>query len=161
MEDNLHIRVEKPAIIPEGWENKISPRRILVVDDDDDIRRFNAEALTGSGYHVEAAVDGAQGWEALNANHYDLLITDNNMPNLTGIELIKKLNDARMAVPIILASGLEYPHQVEELRLAATLPKPFTLDELLGTVKKVLGGADDHEQRAPASNGPFVDPWRV
>jgi DNA-binding response OmpR family regulator len=159
MEDKSLTRVEKPAIIPEGWENKVSRRRILVVDDDDDIRRFNAEALTSSGYHVEAAVDGTAGWEALNASPYDLLITDNNMPNLTGIELIKKLNAARMPVPVILASGVPHPEE-SELRLAATLPKPFTLDELLGTVEKVLGGADGNEPMAPASNRP-ADPWRV
>jgi DNA-binding response OmpR family regulator len=160
MEDKSFTRVEKPAIIPEGWENKVSRRRILVVEDDDDIRRFNAEALTGSGYHVEAAVDGAQGWEALNVSCYDLLITDNNMPNLTGIELIKKLNAARMAVPVILASGVPLAEE-SELRLAATLSKPFTLDELLGTVKKVLGEADGGESRAPASYRSPVDPWQV
>jgi DNA-binding response OmpR family regulator len=121
-------------------------RRILVVEDDDDIRSFNAEALTGCGYHVEAAVDGAKGWEALNASRYDLLITDNNMPKLTGIELIKRLNDAHMAVPVILASGVSHAEETD-LRLAATLPKPFTLDELLGTVKKVLGEANDGEWR--------------
>jgi DNA-binding response OmpR family regulator len=160
MEDKSFTRVEKPAIIPEGWENKVPRRRILVVDDDDDIRRFNAEALTGSGYHVEAAVDGAQGWEALNASRYDLLITDNNMPNLTGIELIKKITAARIPVPVILASGVPHPEE-SELRLAAKLPKPFTLEELLGTVEKVLGGAEGNESRAPASNRPPVDPWRV
>jgi len=144
MEDKSFIRGETPAIIPEDWENKGLRRRILVVEDDDDIRGFNAEALTGCGYHVEAAVDGAQGWEALNASRYDLLITDNNMPKLTGIELIKKLNAARIPVSVILASGV--PHSEEsQLGLAATLPKPFTLDQLLGTVKKVLGGsASDH-----------------
>ena len=161
MEDKSFIRTERPVIIPEGWENKVSRRRILVVEDDDDIRRLNAEALTGSGYHVEAVVDGAEGWEALNASRYDLLITDNSMPNLTGIELIKKLNDARMAVPVILASGLEQADQVAELRLAATLPKPFTLDELLGTVKKVLGEAGGGERQSMASNQPPVDPWLV
>jgi len=160
MEDKSFIRGETPAIIPEDWENKGLRRRILVVEDDDDIRSFNAEALTGCGYHVEAAVDGAKGWEALNASRYDLLITDNNMPKLTGIELIKKLNDAHMAVPVILASGMPHPEE-SELRLAATLPKPFTLEELLGTVKKVLGEADGGEWRAPPSNRPPVDPWRV
>ena len=160
MEDKSFTRVEKPAFIPEGWENKISRRRILVVDDDDDLRRLNAEALTGSGYHVEAAVDGAQGWEALNASGYDLLITDNNMPNLTGIELIKKLNVAGMLVPVILASSASYTEE-SELKLAATLPKPFTLDELLGTVKKVLGENAGDERRAPTPSRPPVDPWRV
>ena len=160
MEDKSHLREEKPPIIPEGWENTVSRRRILVVEDDDDLRRLNAEALTGSGYHVEAAVDGVQGWEALNASPYDLLITDNNMPNLTGIQLIKKLNDACMAVPVILASGVPLAEE-SELRLAARLPKPFTLDELLGTVKKVLGEANGGERQAQAFNQPPVDPWRV
>ncbi len=160
MEDKSFTRVDRPAIIPEGWENKVSRRRILVVDDDDDIRRFNAEALTGSGYHVEAAVDGAAGWEALNASRYDLLITDNNMPGLSGIELVKKVNAARMPVPVILASGVPHPEE-SELRLAATLPKPFTIEELLGTVKKVFGEVDGGDWQAPASNRPPVDPWRV
>ena len=160
MEDKSLTNVEKPASLPEGWENKVARRRILVVDDDDDIRRFNAEALTGSGYHVEAAVDGAAGWEALNASRYDLLITDNSMPNLSGIELIKKLNAARMPVPVILASGVPHPDE-SELRLAATLPKPFTLAELLGTVKKVLCEADGGGRQGPASNAPPVDPWRA
>ncbi len=48
MEDKTFTRVEKPAIIPEGWENKVSRRRILLVVDDDDLRRFNAEALTAT-----------------------------------------------------------------------------------------------------------------
>jgi two-component system, cell cycle response regulator CpdR len=160
MEDKSCNHLEKPAIIPEGWEDKVSHRRILVVEDDDDIRRFNAEALSGSGYHVETAVDGAQGWEALNATRYDLLITDNSMPRLTGVELIKKLNEARIPVRVILASGVA-PDEETELRLAATLPKPFTLEELLETVKKVLGGADSYESQEPKSNQPPVDPWRV
>jgi DNA-binding response OmpR family regulator len=117
------------------------PKRILVVDDDSDIRRLNAEVLTASGYRVDAVEDGAAGWEALNASSYDLLITDNNMPRVTGMELIKKVQSARMALPVILASGATRA-EAAEMHLAATLPKPFTLDELLGTVKKVLGEAE-------------------
>jgi DNA-binding response OmpR family regulator len=141
MDGKSITRAEKPTSIPEGWETSLSRHRILVVDDDDDIRRFNTEALTGSGYHVEGAVDGAAGWEALNANRYDLLITDNNMPRLTGIELIKRLQAVRMPVPVILASGLER-QEASQLRLAAMLPKPYTLDQLLGTVKQVLTAAE-------------------
>jgi len=152
--------VEKPASIPEGWEKKPSPRRILVVDDDEDIRRFNADVLTRMGYHVEAAADGAAGWDALNANRYDLLITDNNMPKLSGVELIKKINTAGIPVPIILSSGVPQNEEVE-LRLAAILPKPFTLDELLGTVKKVLTEAHGPGEWAPPSSSNPPDGWQV
>ena len=74
------------------------------------------------------------GWEALNANSYDLLITDHDMPKLSGIDLIKKLRSARMAVPIILSSGVMSGQKLEP-PLVAALPKPFTLDQLLGTVR--------------------------
>jgi two-component system, chemotaxis family, chemotaxis protein CheY len=160
MEFKSCTHVEKPASIPEGWENKVSRRRILVVEDDDDIRRFNAEALSGCGYHVDTAVDGSDGWEVLNKSRYDLLITENNMPNLSGIELIKKLNATGMPVRVIMASGVSH-EQESDLRLTATLPKPFTLDELLGTVHQVLGEVAPSEWQSPRANGSSVDPYRI
>src|ERR1017187_5344654 len=62
--------------------------RILVVDDEPDIRRLNAEVLKSSGYEVDTAEDGKAGWQALQAvshapDSYDLLITDHNMPGLS------------------------------------------------------------------------------
>jgi len=79
--------------------------RILVVDDDVDLRHVNAEALRRGGYQTETAADGAAAWEALQANSYDLLITDNSMPKVSGVELVKKVRSARMSLPVILASG--------------------------------------------------------
>jgi two-component system OmpR family response regulator len=115
--------------------------RILVVDDDDDIRRLNTEVLIQFGYHVDAAEDGAAGWEALQLKSYDLLVTDNNMPKVSGVELLMKLRAARMALPVIMATATlpkkdltRYPW----LQAAITLPKPYTVDELLGTVKEAL-----------------------
>jgi DNA-binding response OmpR family regulator len=119
--------------------------RILVVDDDRDIRRFAAQALVGSGFHVDAAEDGAIAWETLQLNSYDLLITDNNMPKLTGVELVKKLRSARMALPVIMATGKLPAKELAQnplLQLAAILPKPFSFEELLGTVKEVLHATD-------------------
>lgn len=63
-----------------------SPHRILVVDDDGGIRHLNAEVLIHSGYEVDAAADGAAAWQTLNADSYDLLIADHNMPNASGPE---------------------------------------------------------------------------
>ena len=67
------------------------PRRILVVDDDTCTRRSSAHVLLLSGYQVDATDDDATGWEALNANSYDLLITGNNLPKTSAVELLKKL----------------------------------------------------------------------
>jgi DNA-binding response OmpR family regulator len=114
--------------------------RILVVDDDIDIRLLSAALLFRSGYQVDTAEDGATGWDALQAKSYDLLITDNKMPKVSGVELVKMLRSAHMALPVILASGAmpEELNRLPWLRLAATLLKPFSPDELLETVKKVL-----------------------
>ena len=127
--------------------------RLLVIDDDIDVRQICAQVLISAGYQVDAAEDGAAGWEALHANSYDLLITDNNMPKLSGVELVKKLRSARMSLPVILASGT-IPAAVG-LQLAATLLKPFSATELLGIVKKVLSATTGsaREQLHPLPSG--------
>jgi DNA-binding response OmpR family regulator len=67
------------------------PQRILVADDDTNIRELIAISLIRAGYQVDAARDGAEAWNALKETTYSLLITDHKMPRLTGVELIKKL----------------------------------------------------------------------
>ncbi len=69
---------------------KSSRHRILVVDDSNGVRQLKVDLLVGSGYDVEEARDGADGWEALQTGHYDLIITDNTMPRMTGVEMIEK-----------------------------------------------------------------------
>jgi DNA-binding response OmpR family regulator len=129
------------------------PHRILVVDDDPYIRHLCAEVLIRHGYEVNAAADGAAAWELLDADRYDLLITDHNMPRLTGVELVKKLRSARMTLPVIVITG-RFPSealaQTPSLQLTAVLPKPFSLVELLKMVEAVLraeGGTATDSQR--------------
>lgn len=116
--------------------------RILVVDDDATLLLWSATVLGDSGYQVDTAEDGDGGWEALHARNYDLLITDNNMPKVSGVELVKRLRGEAWAIPVILVSG-EMPRDELKrnpwLHLAATLEKPFSRKELLEAVKEVLG----------------------
>ena len=114
------------------------PRRILVVDDEACIRLLLSEVLAGSGYQVDVAEDGAAAWEALQAKPYDLLITDHIMPKITGVELVKNLRSARMALPVVMVAGTLPAHELPSLQLAATLIKPFVVAELLDTVENVL-----------------------
>ena len=120
--------------------------RILVVDDDGDIRRLNAAELIDSGYDVDVAEDGVIAWEALQSNSYDLLVTDNSMPRMSGLELIKKMRSARMAMPVILASGTVPTREFVQnpsLQPTAMLLKPYITSGLLRMVKKVLREAVD------------------
>jgi DNA-binding response OmpR family regulator len=132
------------------------PHRILVVDDDISIRKVNTEMLLGSGYEVDAAEDGDAAWQALNADRYDLLVTDHNMPKVSGVELLKRLRAARMDLPAILVSGVMPTEELNRypwLQIEARLLKPYTAEELLGTVAEVLRATDEvHERSEPPSN---------
>ena len=137
-----HRRNAVPAPLPCPTPPR---RRILVVEDDSNIRQLNSEVLTQYGYHVVAAGDGAAAWKTLQLNGYDLLITDNEMPRVTGVDLLKKLHAAHLALPVIMAT--EIPPLDEFTRCpwllpAAMLTKPYTVDELLGTVREVLRETD-------------------
>jgi DNA-binding response OmpR family regulator len=116
------------------------PHCILVAEDDHDVRRLNTELLTDSGYRVDGAEDGAVAWETLQIKRYHLLITDYDMPKMSGIELVKKVRGARMELPIIMVSGTMPTEELKEhgLHIDATLPKPYAIAEFLKTVKEVL-----------------------
>lgn len=115
--------------------------RILVVEDDRDLRHLNTEALTHYGYYVDAAEDGMLAWERLADHSYDLMITDNRMPNMTGVELLKKMHATSRALPTVMATS-EVPEAEFQkhpwLEPAAVLFKPYTVMELLEKVRKVL-----------------------
>jgi CheY-like chemotaxis protein len=143
----LDIPSEKAAMTP-SQSGAVPSRRILLVDDNPQILNLNAGVLAGSGYTVDTAEDGAAAWQALNEHSYNLLITDNNMPKVTGLQLIEKVRSRGTKLPIILASGslpAEELNQCSHLRVDATLPKPFSIFELLKTVKKVLNAAEGAE----------------
>lgn len=149
MPDNFTLPAGESTRTPPPTQTNPT-RRILVVDDDVSIRQLSTTVLIHFGYVVDTAEDGAAAWEALNADSYDLLITDNNMPKVTGVELLKKLRAARMEMPVIMATGtvpteefIRYPW----LQPAATLPKPYTATEMLCAVKDVLCAADRPRER--------------
>jgi DNA-binding response OmpR family regulator len=122
------------------------PTRILLVDDEVLICQVCTRVLRDVGYQTETAKDGAVAWKALQAKSFDLLITDNNMPRVSGVELVKKVRSAHMALPVIMVSGNLPTRELDRnpwLQPVATLAKPFTGDELLGTVKKVLRESDN------------------
>ncbi len=125
--------------------------RILVVEDDSNIRRLNVEALRRAGYHVEGAEDGALAWSALKSATYDLVVTDYDMPTVTGVELIEKIQNAKMSLPVIMASGSFPEAAFSRSRLpmpAATLLKPYGFAELIGAVKEVLNRAINNASQA-------------
>lgn len=128
---------------------RIAPNRarhVLVLDDDNATRRLTALILVRAGYSVDAAEDGEMGWDALCAEHYNLLVTDHDMPRLKGLQLIERLRAAGLTVPVIIASGSIELGEVESypfLALSAVLHKPFSFADLISAARRAAPIAAD------------------
>jgi CheY-like chemotaxis protein len=120
-------------------------KRIVVVDDKEDICAFMSFALRGAGYEVETAQEGAQALALLRSRAADLLITDIFMPGQEGFETLSQCKTEFPQTRIIVMSAGIIPGMTHDflataalLGVGATLRKPFTADQLLDTVGRVL-----------------------
>lgn len=122
-------------------KNPARGRRILLVDDDEVLRELVAEALMMSGFEVVCAEDGEAGWDSLCKLEFDLLITDHNMPRLSGFDLIKKMKSRPSQVPVLMITGyvpFQFHESADTLPFCDVLPKPFSFEELLQKVNQSL-----------------------
>ena len=89
-----------------GDDSAKKRKRVLVVDDSLTVRELERKLLDSKGYEVEVAVDGMDGWNAVRTGHYDLILTDVDMPRLDGIELVTLIRkDARLnTLPVMIVS---------------------------------------------------------
>ncbi len=117
------------------------PKRILVVDDSEEIREFYRTVFESAGYTVESASNGREGLRAVRISRPDLLIVDVSMPVMDGFELLLQLRSdvAPPLPPVILSSGFQITEQEALQRGAyAFLPKPVEVDDLLLLVGEAL-----------------------
>jgi DNA-binding response OmpR family regulator len=143
MKDDQTQQTGQPACAALQCQGK-SSHRVLVVDDEPIMRKLNTLILFDNGYHVDAVEDGAVAWDTLQLKSYDLLITDNTMPRVTGVELIGKVRAAGMALPVIMVTAAVPKEEFARrpwLQPAAMLLKPYAIAEFLSTVKSVLCAA--------------------
>lgn len=123
--------------------NRSGEVRILLVDDDKMIATLVQRMLTEQGYHVESMIDGIEALELLRKNsaHFDLLITDQSMPGLTGVELISESLKIKPDLLAIICTGDDSELDREEasnVGVKSILMKPFSESELLEAIKHAL-----------------------
>jgi two-component system chemotaxis response regulator CheY len=119
-------------------------KTILSVDDSNSIRQMVAFTLKGAGYEVIEAVDGQEGLDKAKTKTVDLVLTDQNMPRMDGITLIKSLRGmpAYKSVPILMLtteSGDAMKAEGKAAGATGWIVKPFDPAKLLEVVKKVIG----------------------
>jgi two-component system sensor histidine kinase and response regulator WspE len=120
-------------------------QRILVVDDSITVREMERKLLENKGYEVEVAVDGIDGWNAVRTGHYDLVISDIDMPRMNGFELVSQIrnNPTLKSLPVIIVSYKDNEeHRLQGLEVGASyyLTKSSIHDNtLLQAVIELIG----------------------
>jgi DNA-binding response OmpR family regulator len=108
-------------------------KKILVVDDEPEVRQLMEQFLTGKGFDVRVAENGREGLAALDSFTPDVVLLDMHMPELDGIETLKQLAGRSPAPPVIMVTvndDVETTTRLLQLGAADYVPKPFDLDYL-------------------------------
>ena len=117
-------------------------KKVLIVDDEIHIVHVVAIKLRNNGYDVISADNGGDAYQFACEQKPDVIITDLQMPNMTGLELIEKLvkNEGTKDIPVILLTARNFSkeNQQENLKIAQCLAKPFSPKELLKSIQSIL-----------------------
>lgn len=129
----------RPAAAPESKGGL--GERILLVEDEEPVRRLALKALTQEGYRVTAAADAetALGIFLEDADGFDLVFSDVVLPGKDGVWLMESVLELKPGTPVVLASGYNNARLRPEDHRYAFMPKPYKVSELLGLLQKTLG----------------------
>jgi CheY-like chemotaxis protein len=127
----------------DGGGKIMANKKVLVVDDEIHIVHVVAIKLRNNGYEVISADNGAEGLKLALGEKPDIIVTDYQMPVMTGVELVQKLrqHEETKDTPVIMLTARSFAipqEQQEDLRIAGCLSKPFSPKELLGNIEDVL-----------------------
>ena len=117
--------------------------KVLLAEDDLDIRRIYTEMLSGNGFEVFSAVDGEEVLTKVGEQAFDLLILDLFMPRVDGFEALGRMREQGQMIPVIVMTG-HFPDEVVDERIqglgvSVILRKPVMISTLLDAVKKAIG----------------------
>jgi DNA-binding NtrC family response regulator len=109
--------------------------KILIVDDESDVRRLYAIGLNQRGFEVKLAANGAEAVERIANEKPDVILLDWVMPLMDGSEVLNKLSAADQSMSVIVISGHQPPPNVDR-RIRRWLTKPVSIDDLVGEIER-------------------------
>lgn len=145
-EGGTEIRIELPVTMASAPAEEAPatpvapPSRLLIVDDEADIRHLLTDLLTTLGHHVTAATGGPDALARFEPGAYDVVFTDLGMPEMSGWELARELAAREPDLPIVLLTGWGHEVSLEEARgrhVRLVVAKPFTADQVVGAIAEV------------------------
>jgi eukaryotic-like serine/threonine-protein kinase len=134
--------VPDSASEPGSHETLVEPGTVLLVDDQEELRRLYRRALAKDGHEVTPAAHGREAVEMAGSKRFDVVITDVRMPDMTGIELLQALRVADPDLPVVLVSGspdLESAMRAVELGALDFLVKPVSFEKLRQAARRGVG----------------------
>ena len=130
-------------------------KRILIVDDDDEIRDLLEFDIASSGYFVDTAVNGLEGLNKALNNTYDLILLDVMMPKMNGFEVCKNIRQAKLAVPVLMLTAkgtIDDKTAGFDCGADDYLVKPFDIQEVLLRIRVLLRRNVVNLEESPLSN---------
>jgi len=112
--------------------------KVLIVEDNSDVRRLYAIGLNQRGYEVKLAANGAEAVERIRREKPDVVLLDWVMPLMDGGEVLNKLSSSDTSVPIIVISGHQPPGESLDPRIRRWLTKPVSIEELVTEIERPL-----------------------
>jgi two-component system response regulator (stage 0 sporulation protein F) len=134
------VLIAKKATSELKYTREAIMKKILVVDDEANIRELYREELEDMGYEVTTVADGAEALAALDTAKFDLVTLDMRMPDIDGIETLRKMKEKDNTLPIVICTAYEeYKHDFGSWCSDAYVVKSADTSLLRETIKKILG----------------------
>ncbi len=127
-------------------------RKILVIDDDEELCEELAEVFQSESYEVDFAYDGAKGWNLISKNAYDLVLLDLKMPRITGIDILRSMKNENSQTKVIVMTGRPLHARLSSTqrnqgtcediilyKADGIVNKPFDVAALLSMVRTLIG----------------------
>lgn len=115
-------------------------KRVLIVDDDEELRTLLFKSFTLFGYEVETVENGIEAIKQIAVKTYDLIVTDYMMPKMDGLELIRRLQKIIPSIPVIAVTGYGPECELLKSGALACIKKPFSIFELQKISQNILDG---------------------
>jgi excisionase family DNA binding protein len=147
-----HFRFDRKQIDEWLHNNSTSKKRILIVDDDEPIRRLFKETLEKNNYHVVTSDNGIKALQLVKSWNFDLIFLDLKMPDMDGVETFRRIRRTDKSVPVVIITGYATSELLQRALKQApfgVMKKPFGAKDILRSTENFLSGT-----RAKTRNSP-------
>lgn len=115
--------------------------RVLVVDDEDDLRVLLSQQINIAGYDVSSAADGEEAINIIKKNSFDVVLLDINMPKVNGIEVLKFIHKNYPSIKAVMLTGfadLKHAMEAREFGARDFIGKPYKLEDIMSTIDRLV-----------------------